>query len=31
MLKDRTLRKVVYPKQKTAEGEIVVEVLQKIR
>lgn len=31
MLKDWVLRKVTYPKQKTAEGEIIVEVLRKIR
>jgi hypothetical protein len=31
MLQERILRKGVYPKQKTAEGEIVVEVLRKIR
>lgn len=31
MLQERILRKGVYPKQKNAEGEIVVEVLRKIR
>ncbi|HEX6848673.1 MAG TPA: Calx-beta domain-containing protein [Chitinophagaceae bacterium] len=31
MLQERILRKGVYPKQKTAEGEIIVEVVQKIR
>jgi hypothetical protein len=31
MLKDRTLRKGLYPSHKSAEGETVVEVLRKIR
>lgn len=31
MLKDRTLRKGLYPGHKSAEGETVVEVLRKIR
>ena len=31
ILKDRTLQKGIYPKQKTTEGEITVEVLRKIR
>lgn len=31
MLKDRTLRKGLYPSNKSAEGETVVEVLRKIR
>ena len=31
MLKERTLRKTVYPSDKGAEGEKVVEVLRKIR
>jgi hypothetical protein len=31
MLQERILRKGVYPIQKTAEGEMIVEVVQKIR